>query len=340
MIGLDSYDNGTKNTWRGWQWNRIVERLPEFANRKGFDVRRMSNLDRRVCAGKTVLYLCGPDDRDRQHAIRLGFREENIIAIDVVKRNVDNIRKDKSIAVQTDLASAIAKWDREWPIDVVVADLCCGFSESTKQLAYAMCGTRAITGNTVVSINLQRGRDSQSNHHREMASKFDGKDLERLVSTSPHRGQQWWEWIDVHIGMIPYYMTNGFNEHISVSRAVLKGNIDGCDGLLPRCVFDNQEGLAIVAMHAAMKGDRLKHAMIADTSYRSAPSFRVRMDTRVFRWWGFRDAYGKASPDEEAWIDRDFKTFLGEQYVRIDKKANGRLAAMKAVRTMRGRGDF
>ncbi len=167
MSGLESYGSGQKTTWRGWQWNRIVERLPEFASRSGFNVKRMNNQDRSVCREKTVLYLCGPDDVDYSHAERLGFSRHNMIAVDIEKDNIAKARKGGAIGVAERFESVIYHWPADWHIDVIVADLCGGITRSSMSVVQSAISCQASSECTVVSFNLMRGRDPECNTLRE-----------------------------------------------------------------------------------------------------------------------------------------------------------------------------
>jgi hypothetical protein len=149
--GLTQYRAGSKRNWRGWQWNRIVERLavpPEDA---------------------TVLYLCGPEDLDRAKALEKGFRTENLIAVDVVEENVRRVRAGGGLAICHDLHELILNWPTDWPIHGIVADYCGGLSGTTLPLRAALMFSPATYG-AIVSANFLRGHDAASN---EIRAKWD-----------------------------------------------------------------------------------------------------------------------------------------------------------------------
>ena len=182
-MGLDSYDNTQKHGWRNWAWNRVVERLPEFIGRVSFNVKRMSNIDRRVLEAKTVLYLSGPDDFDRQVALRLGFRNENIIAVDTDPGNIAMVRRNGGIGIVGKLDEVIMAWRSDWPVDAVIADLCCGLSLESLMLIRSMLASIAVPQSAVVAVNLQRGRDAASNQFRSEVDAASPEGLEK------HRGR-------------------------------------------------------------------------------------------------------------------------------------------------------
>lgn len=182
MIGLDSYLNGTKTTWRGRQWRRIVERLPEFCESQMF---RINNQSRRICRGKTVLYLCGPDDFDRGKAHRYGFCDQNLIAIDVNDGNLSNVRTNsKSPVLNIPIEQAIACWPVDWPIDVVIADTCSSAGPLAEKLMLSLICSHAIRPETIVAVNFQRGREpSDSLFSRQKTQ------VHEWQTTAKHRGE-------------------------------------------------------------------------------------------------------------------------------------------------------
>lgn len=138
MNGADhNYKFGNKNNWRRWKWNRIHELL-EVPPSKA-----------------TVFYLAGPDDLDRQVARSHGFRDENLIAVDRCKQNVEMRRSEGKLAIADDLFAAVHWWPRTKRVDVVDADLCCGYSHDLPFQFIALVGI----GVRVVAVNLLRGRD-------------------------------------------------------------------------------------------------------------------------------------------------------------------------------------
>lgn len=159
-IGLDSYQNTTKETWRGWQWNRIAELLgagtiPGWPQRD-----RGTGYCRSVCQRSTAVYLVGPDDLDRGSAIKRGFRDENLVAIDLDKKRVKSVRKDGNLAIADSLQRILIEWPRGWDVDVVVADFCYGMVADACRLPQVLYQSKGIQPESVIAINLQRGRDA------------------------------------------------------------------------------------------------------------------------------------------------------------------------------------
>lgn len=131
VVGLDSYDSGVKKTWRGWLHNRIEDLLMAPHSEA------------------TVLYLCGPDDFDREYAIARGFKNHNLIAVDLNEDNVRRVRKNGGLAICHDLTEVVASWPKDWPIDVVIADFCAGLNADTSRFAIALTMALATAGRIV-----------------------------------------------------------------------------------------------------------------------------------------------------------------------------------------------
>lgn len=171
MIGVDEYVDASKDTWRGWKWNRIADAAVRWAKLPPTEkARRLSH--------KTVLYLVGPDDKDRAKALSKGFASHNLVAIDLVQGRVDEVRRSGGLAICGSLQQVIANWPKDWPIDVVDADFCSGWVSDVSCLKNILLGSPAMVPDTVFSINLMRGRDSNCNNLRQFL------DIK-------HRGELW-----------------------------------------------------------------------------------------------------------------------------------------------------
>jgi hypothetical protein len=175
MSGLKSYDNGTKNTWRGWVWNRIVERLDKDPSEA------------------TAIYLVGPEDRDRDTAIAKGFRNENLIAVDLDPENVRRVRERGGFAICADLNDVVQFWN-DRPVDVLVADFCGGLTQPA--ISFALVSSvynRAISKGAVVAVNLLAGRETGG--FRECVSLFKSAIKSADASSDgiipAHRGLAW-----------------------------------------------------------------------------------------------------------------------------------------------------
>lgn len=148
---MPNYNNLSKQTWRGWAWNRIVERIPKP--------------DRRTAVG---LYLVGPEDLDREVTQKKGFQNHNVIAVDINGDYVQRVRDNGGLAIQGRLEDLITVWPEDWPLAFVYADFTCGLAQTAKELQAALMTSRAVQlGKTVVMVNLQRGRDPDSNPVRQ-----------------------------------------------------------------------------------------------------------------------------------------------------------------------------
>jgi hypothetical protein len=138
------YKFGTKNNWRRWVWNRIVERLHVRPSQA------------------VVLYLAGADDLDRQEAIRRGFREENLIAVERNGENLRALREKKALAVGGDVADVLRAWPTTVPVHVVHSDLCTNFNDAAMVNLISAILYSPATWGAVFSFNLLRGREARA----------------------------------------------------------------------------------------------------------------------------------------------------------------------------------
>jgi hypothetical protein len=142
-----NYKFGPKNNWRRTMWNKIKERLlmrPENA---------------------VVLYMAGRDDLDRDVAISKGFKHHNLIAVEKDAEVVKILRRQGKLAIHANLIDVLAAW-QNLQIGVVFADICCGITPSTIELLYSFFQNPDLS-DSVVAVNLLKGRDSYSNHLRQ-----------------------------------------------------------------------------------------------------------------------------------------------------------------------------
>lgn len=186
MAGLDSYQNATKETWRGWAWNQIVERLAP-GKHLSWKAKCRSMQD------KTILYLCGPDDVDREMGLKRGFQNHNLIACDIDKDCIVTVRKNGGIGVSSSLSDVLWMWPMDWRIDAVLADFTCGANYQTiMTFGRSLIHSSGVNGGCVAVVNLLRGRESQINEIREFITGFiPPPDWPKIADLSIHRGAMW-----------------------------------------------------------------------------------------------------------------------------------------------------
>ena len=172
MSGLESYANGTKDTYRGHVWRRIAERLPRVRQHMGPAARR------HLASQAVVLYLVGPDDFDRQRALKHGFQNHNLIAVDIEKERIEKVRQDGGVGVCGNLSDILAMWPSDLPVSVVLADFQCGLNNSMFHFHDALFKTAGLASGSVISVNILRGRDEVSNDFRSAAA-----DVTKLVAS-------------------------------------------------------------------------------------------------------------------------------------------------------------
>lgn len=156
MIGLARYDSPQKQSWRCWQWNRIMERFPEWDGRK--PPSPSSSEMRRAAATKKVMYLRGPHDFDGEEAIKRGFARGNLYAVDIEKDYCNSAINDHT-AICDSMEQQLFSWGDD-PIDVLVADTCYSLSRRANTLRLAMHCCGGLSKTSVISVTLQRGRDA------------------------------------------------------------------------------------------------------------------------------------------------------------------------------------
>ena len=159
--GLSVYDKRTKKQYRGWVFNRAKDML--------------------ACnpGEATIVYLCGPEDKDRLKATWKGFNPANMLAVDMQKDNVASCRKTKGTAYHGKLNDVIQHFGRK--IDFLHADYCCGLTGDALGLIYQLRNqNNTIRQGTIVSVNMQRGRENWNgtldriwSEHEEMFYEYD-----------------------------------------------------------------------------------------------------------------------------------------------------------------------
>ena len=181
MIGAIAYDDPAKDAWRGWKWNAIANAAC------GFNDRIPPREKARRLSEKTVLYLVGPDDHDRKRALARGFANHNLIAIDLVQERVDEVRRAGGLAICGSLQQVLLNWPHDWPIDVIDADLCSGITKDVIGLARCLLACPAFESQSVLSLNMMRGRDAESNELRSTLNAM----FPQYKHGAKHRGLNW-----------------------------------------------------------------------------------------------------------------------------------------------------
>lgn len=168
------YKFGIKNQWRRWLWNRIEERLTVPAREA------------------VVLYLAGQDDLDRYVALRHGFKDHNLIAIDRSEKVVRTLRNSGVVSMQGEFMDAICTWPANRPVHAIVGDFCCGLeSKMWKRIMGLMLLTHVRPA--VYAFNFLRGRDQSSNGIRASILESIGKSRDvipelKALAEAKHRG--------------------------------------------------------------------------------------------------------------------------------------------------------
>jgi hypothetical protein len=140
--GIKNYDFTEKKKWRKLVWKDIARRV---------------NNKRKA----RVIYLAGEQDLDRDMALNHGFKGQNMIAVEIDKPRVKALRKKGVNTIHGNLMDVLHSWPNNHKVDVVVADFCFGFEQTSVDL-YDSLATDALK-DACVLINFMRGRDASSN---------------------------------------------------------------------------------------------------------------------------------------------------------------------------------
>lgn len=160
------YDNATKDTWRGFVWNQVADRL-----------KRCPGTKQRVCV------LAGDIAADRECATK---RKLECVAVDCNLSAVKTFRKAGGVAIQDQLVNQI----RVLQPSAVIADLVCGITPSVREMYFD-----AIFLCDVVVFNLLRGRDKGVGEYVRAARKHNievpevvGRNMQ-WAPVNKHRGR-------------------------------------------------------------------------------------------------------------------------------------------------------
>jgi len=178
MAGMNWADkevHNRKKEWRKWMWNRIKERCPVPPKKA------------------IVLYLPGDDNADLKIAEQKGFQRKNMFGIERDPDIVAKLRSEKINVIQGDFVEVLQNWQAPPMIDVVMADFCCGLTESIYIFLHALINNDVLSVDGVMSINLMRGRD---NFCKKLRSTFENKD--KKIKTK-HRGELFFYLYSVHL---------------------------------------------------------------------------------------------------------------------------------------------
>lgn len=302
MTGIESYDNKTKDNVRRWQMNQVAE----FVRGNG---------TRKTMKSATMLYLCGPEDFDRPLAIERGFRNENVIAVDLSGGNVANIRKDGRLAIKCNLIDLLLQWPEDWPIKAIVADLCCGLDNTAMALAAALFRSKAVRAAKycAFAINLQRGRDQSSNNVRRMVNAYVDRCADSMKSKVQIVGGPDFDCLQ--------------NDSLNRAKILYEYMLVMWASMLNDKMQTDNEIVSSLVLARSANPARFY-------SYRSKPSNRITMDSMVMSFVPIPECPIQR-PRMNACLDQ-FMADYGFKASDIKPK----ISALRAVRTMRASGYY
>ena len=144
MTAVDAvpYKNGQKNHWRRTMWNAVSTLLhPEIPKRDAI-----------------VIYLPGSTDLDREEAVRRGFNDANLIAVERDEAVARHLRRAGRTVINAELDDVLANWPIDRPIGAVIADMQCGLERNLIPLLAVLAMAHPLRF-AAVALNLQRGRE-------------------------------------------------------------------------------------------------------------------------------------------------------------------------------------
>jgi hypothetical protein len=198
---IKNYDFASKNMWRKWVWNRIDEKVMEKNNTRKDSV---------------ILYLPGPEPHDLKIALDKGFKSNNILAVDLDANNIETVRKRGGLGINADICDVLIAWDEKINIDVLLVDFCCGITQTAIEFIESLLVSGGIHNNTVLAINLLRGRDGATQKYREEIELIDLKHR-----SSKHRAVQFfWCYMRRLFSLVPELST------IVKDRFINKGKLE------------------------------------------------------------------------------------------------------------------
>lgn len=160
------YDNGTKETWRGWAWNQVASRC---------------------VPGSTVGVLCGDIAADYEVSVRKGF---TAIGLDIKQDCVDSFKAKGGLAVKDDVSSQM----HYTHFDAMILDELGGVTQSS-----LMRFSKASGHCSAVVANYLRGRDTVAvgiQKHLDgfvVPVKMKDRSVKR-IAVSKNRGVLAWVW--------------------------------------------------------------------------------------------------------------------------------------------------
>jgi len=203
----------------------------------------------------------------------------------------------------------LMNWPSDWPIDVVDADLCQGMVYEVSELPKCLIMSNAPHAGTIISLNLLRGRDAHTNLLRksmELNREMWQNNLPQF-DVVKHRGANWLSTLLLHF-------------------ADLEG---------PRAYQSREENGGAnriqIAIYPEFARDCFQMWQAQPNSYRSKTSGQW-FDSVVHRWGAERIAEipKEQLPKWQRWVSEGMS-----KSCQIDEGLRGRIAALRAVRTMK-----
>lgn len=249
MLGIENYKFGQKNNWRRSVWNELARRTQDRRNAR-------------------ILYLAGPQDLDAIVAAQKGFSAGNMIAVEGNEQRAAQLRIQGRNTICANIADVLFSWPKRHDVHVINADFCAGLTIDAIDIVDAM--SFPALSQSVAVINMQRGRDAQSNSVRTLLRKAEDAGAASTLDMK-HRGFQL---LFLHSLELAFVAVMGHQ---------LRGG-NGC--MIPDGLMEDEEFIGLVDMFIQSYHPRF-------FSYKSG---RVRMDSVVFQHPG--KSYGREAYEQ------------------------------------------
>ena len=315
------YKFGNKNNWRRQCWNEIIRRLEKPTK------------------SAVVLYLPGPDDLDRKIATEKGFSPENLIAVDLCKKNIDRIKNKGCIGINANLTSVIYNLPKNLAVDVVFGDFCSGITNRSDLRDLIISLFMPNTRTSICCFNFMRGRDKFAaelrKHMEDINLKpmmyFNGGEYEynNEIANLKHRGVLFYEFLRCYVGSLLIENEDFMVEAKEVVRKTTKA------------IGNNQEVNSDTALSIYYTSIILK-ALGAYRANTKTTKAKEKLRKRIYTFCSFiHPKYFEYKSGKLTFDSLVFCPVLGFEFdVKwleglYNKKIKNQLQALSAIRTMR-----
>ncbi len=172
------YRQKRKRDWRGWNWNRIAERIPTRAR------------------DAVVVGFFGAEAHDIREAEKRGFRRENLISIERVEDAAKHARRNGANVFLGECDDFLEAWDDRVQVDAILLDFC--GSMTFKQLATArhVATWPGLKPWGVIAANLLAGHEENLGLCKKVVREYGAASFESHRGAMFHASVNMWSWVE------------------------------------------------------------------------------------------------------------------------------------------------